>query len=690
MARTETSLLSNSRTVRRSRTAALFAVFALLLLLTLRVLLTPDPAGALLFARAQRLETAGLMRPALRHYQLLAQTHAASPYAPQALMREAALWLQFARGGETTAFAEAVKTYQRVARTYRQTGFAPQALLAIGAISLSELGDEEAARAAYEQALKEYPNNREAAAESTLRLGRVAQAMRDGKTAQRWYQTTLKKFAPDEARCAEAQYALGETYENLWRNRDWARNAYETTLRSYPKTVWAGKAKERLGLMLYHEAAPRARRVLLQVPAIPSEDDADDLLAGVRMVLAARGIDASGTTLRGWSLAPFYAGYFPDDPGRVARISLASWKTVATNAGLRFRISDGGDARGALQMLQSELDAAHLSLVYSGARRPRWQLVTGYDSGRDSVWLQRGAELLNPSSSDFAKAWNRRSELGGAFSLVSFEAPGESSTKPKLAPISTVPSNDSVPPPAPERAAPKLNYAKITAQQSPLSAPTYFFELKPLDERAAHRRALRRAAQWLRRPRDESSGALLGGEALRSIATILRRYAADDSATANGNAANMEGALPEANAVDEPLAREEGLPDSAMGQPTPTPAGDSLPKSQALSSDLEPLRALLAWRNAPLSRWLDARRDAAAYCDAAGGRLRENAPRRAARALREAISALEDARSLLPSPNALGRELSPTTRRSLANAAAKLDTAREAEARAIAALESFG
>jgi len=213
-------------------------------------MLAPDPRGELLFARAERLEAAGLARPALRQFHLLAQTHPQSSRAPEALSREAALWLGIARDGETTAFVEAVKAYRTVAKTYPGTQFAGQALLQIGKVSLDDLGDTDAARAAYDEALRGYVNNRAVAAEATLALGLVAQRDHDGKTAQTRFQQVLTKYKPESERCAQAQFGLGSIYETLFRNRDWARNAYETALRSYPKTVWAGKAKERLSMML--------------------------------------------------------------------------------------------------------------------------------------------------------------------------------------------------------------------------------------------------------------------------------------------------------------------------------------------------------------------------------------------------------------------------------------------------------
>jgi hypothetical protein len=212
--------------------------------------------------------------------------------------------------------------------------------------------------------------------------------------------------------------------------------------------------------------------------------------------------------------------------------------------------------------------------------------------------------------------------------------------------------------------------------------------LKPLDERAAHRRTLRRAAEWLRRPR--AGDVLLGGTALQAIASELRGFA---------RAPRIEEA-----AVESGLAREEeNKPATA---PEPTARGElDAPETEAPTTPVEPderpsvsprakqafdaarLRNLLAWREEPLERWLDARRDAAAYCDLAAAHLNDASVRRAADALSEATGALEEARALLASVHVTDGFPGPSTRRALSDAADKLDAAREAERRAADALD---
>jgi TolA-binding protein len=543
-----TEISSSRRNARRLQTVGLAALLMVAFFLLIRVLMVPDPGGRLLWVRAQNLEERGLVQQALRQYQLLAQTHPQSPYAPAALLHCGDLLRDLARAGESGRISEALDFYQQLASRYPQHSLAGDALLRSGELYLRDLKLLPRARATYQTILRDYPNNAALASEATLRLGEVAQIARDGKTARAQFQQVLRLFPKQSERCAEAQYRLGETYETLFSDADrriWARNAYEATIRNYPGSAWAGKAKERLGILVWGETAPRERRVLIQTDALPDEGQkSSSLIDALRMILAARGVFADGTVLRGWSLEPFYIGFSPDNPASVLKPAFAPWKNVVSSAGLVYRLHDGGPADEALQDLQRELDDAHATLIYAG----RWQFVAGYDSLRDEVLLQNGGEMQPLPVKDFVKDWARRSEFGD-YSLLSFHTPAE---MPRPANAST----------------------QLTKPQ-PKTTPT----------------------------------------------------------------------------------------------PRPTPTA----KIRA--------RALLAWKNAPATRWIAMRRNAAAFLDIAAAKLKSPALKQAAVEFRASADALQNAAKILPATLGPG-ELSNASRRALENAAREIEKARDAERRA--------
>lgn len=397
-----TEISSPNRNARLIQKVGLAAILVFVFLLLIRVLMVPDPGGKLLWIRAQNLEERGLVQQALRQYQLLAQTHPQSSYAPAALLHCGDLLRDLARAGESGRVSQALEFYQQLANNYPTHQLAGDALLRSGELYLRDLKVLPRARATYSDILKEYPRNAALASEATLRLGEVAQIGRDGKTARTQFQQVLRLFPKESERCAEAQYRLGETYETLFSDADrriWARNAYEATIRNYPGSAWAGKAKERLGILVWGETAPRERRVLIKTTALPDEGEKSSLLESLSMVLGARGIVADETVLQGWSLEPFYAGFSVNNPSALVSPSFIGWKNVVSNAGLVYRVYDGGPSDEALQDLQHELDDAHATLVYTG----QWKFAAGYDSLRDEVLLQNGGEMQPLKVKDFVK-----------------------------------------------------------------------------------------------------------------------------------------------------------------------------------------------------------------------------------------------------------------------------------------------
>ncbi len=745
----------------------LFLAFAFLL----RLLLQPDPDGRLIWARAQRLEASNLIRPALRQYELLANTYPGSPYASRALQREGDILTDLGRAGDATRFRQALDVYGRLAQANPQSDVAANALLSIGEIQLEDLKNPLLARATYERLMRDYPGRRDVMSQVMLALGRVAQAARDGKTAQKWFQKVLQTFPEQPARSAEAQFRLGETYETLWRNKDWARNAYDATIHKYPNSVWAGRARENLGLLVYGEIVPRARRVLVHTdgafpdalqttkaqsgatPNSTNDFSQDDLMNALRIALSARALAPDEATLRGWSLQPFVAGFDTSDAGQLSMPQPDAFENIVALCGLTYNVSDGGDDKSARQNLQNEIDTGHMALVYTG----QWQFVVGYDSSQDIVFLQNGARVLPTPVAQFVKDWNGRSPLGAAFTMVTFSsqdddakrqtlqaqkqktsqlidrilAPRKTRAGSKTAPLS---SAADLPNPVAARARPLLAGTKVSSVPGGLVAPTWLFTLPPLDEKTIYRRALRRAALWMRRPRIGQT--LLNLEALRTVAGDLGRLSVaappNEYSIPRTNGGSSPTPSPENTPDNEPLARNDGsIPSSetanavaspdgngisndatsnnvSSAAPAASPSGASSGSPSGSSSVATPaplaaapapisqvdattrLRALLSWRGAPLTQWINARRDATAYLDVASTKLHDSSLKSAGQAFAQSVGSLENARLLLDNVAALDAAgnlgqngtLSNAARGLLARASREIENARRQESRA--------
>jgi TolA-binding protein len=674
-----------STSLSRTRAVALWvsgvAVFLFLLLLV-RGPFSRDPQATFFF-KAQELQAQGRTDLALKHYRLISEHHPESPFAPAALEAQANILTGLARkSGDLAQFSEAIALYRTLADRYGSDRAAGKALLAAGDVAANDLGDHKQAREIFGELLQRYPNNEAYASQATLKLGRLA--LEDGQEneARDLLQRVLQRFPRFRDACAEAQYHLGVLYETLFKNKLWAENAYRATFERYPRTVWAVSAQERLGMLIYQDAGQRpARLVLIEVEPLPDDTSKNGILAALRPVLAARGLDAGAATLRGWSLAPFWGAFDPANPGRVVEAPFSDFNNVASSANLHYLV-EAPDAKNALDALQQELDLGRPVVIYNGA----WQLVVGYDSAHQQVLLQtRGSRVQAVPVKDFEAEWKRRAPSGKPFTMITFFAPGEKarlrrvpqneaaattnaivreSTKPTPLVVGPITAPTPAPTPTP-RIAPQMGLT-----------PAFVFQLKPLSTADAHRRALRRAAELMRRARAaDNSSVLLNLEALAALSGELERLAGEAAPVA-----------PVATPTESPVPLPEGEA-APIENPTPaptakTPAPLATPNA---AQNLARAQSLAKWFGAPRGSWINNRRDAAAYLDSAGAALRRPALNEAAENLRAAIEELN--RITLPTSLAENGALSDEARSALTEAARHLRAARDLEKKAVAGMD---
>ena len=664
-----------------------FLTVALLAALILigRVLIAPD-AGGSLFSKARQLEAAGQVALALRHYALVADRHPESSLAPRALIKEGDLLSARGRANKNTDdLRNAMNAYARLAENYPDDQLSNQALFDAGQIAAEDLSDGVSARRFYKLIMERNSDRSDETAMATTKLGRLALAEGDGKTALELLQSVIVNWPNDAEAGAEAQFHLGVLYETLFKDRAKAQRAYDATLNRYPKSVWAGDARERLGLLAYNDQLGRrpVRRVLLDIAPLPDEDvlrppgAGSDLWAALDILLGARGLNADATVIRGWSLEPFAAGIDTADPGRVVKPQFDQFENVVANAGLRFTIKGGGTAESALRDLQNDLDSAREPLVYvENGGEGRWTLCVGYDSERGEVFLQdRGARFDTLAVESFAQMWKAKSKFGKSFTMLSFLGKSE---KPRtLDQLSARPT----PAPGAPLAAPS---ATPTPQLN--ATPQFIWELPRLNQTDANTRALRRAAQLMERQGDGQVVLNIAG--LSYLARELVRLADSPDPNAFGGFAepparqqeNLANGATDANgatgangAANANGATGANGANGATVAPTATPAPrDFAPRA----------RALMAFFGEPARNWARSRRRAAAFCEVAA---RQNK-----RDLSGAISnfglsadSLDAAAALAPP---IGGALTDQDRATLREMARQISVARDAENKAAQAL----
>ncbi len=607
----------------------LFATIAicLSLVLFLRLILTPDPVRNV-FVQAQKLENSGLVQAALARYELIVQRHPESPYAPQALEREAEL-LE-ARGkqsGNKPTLRRAAAIYLRLAKSYPTNPAAPLALQSAGKLASENLGDRLLARAIYTQVFQQNGENTETGASALVQLAHLQIEDGQGKAAQKILQGVLRKWNGNAVVGAQAQYFLGVCYETLFKSRDWATRAYDQVIADYPTSDWATQAKARLGLLQYSAMGGRrpTRRVLLDIAPLPDENDAqtpdDSLWSALRLALAARGLSGDPVLSRGYSLAPFYAGLNVDDAGKTVEPPFDAWENAVGASGYRYTIKGGGREDEALRDLQDELDGAHLPLVFwQKDGKPTWSLCVGYDSERGEVMLQnRGAQFDTLAAKTWAASWKTPSEFGKPFTLIALVPNGAGQTSKTRSKAKALPSLTPTPFPTP--------LPGQTPQPIIEGPPAFVWQIAPLKEAAPLHKTAGRAAILL--SRSGTPGQLLNSAALDFWSRTLDVAAREVLSPAP---------------VASPTLTPVPTPDSSVYDPAPTPS--PVPVVTSTPSPREFLtraRSLWPFWGAPARDWIDKRREAANWCRLAALKTGESRFSAAATAFDTSASALETA-----------------------------------------------
>ena len=635
-----------------------FLTVALLAALILigRVLIAPD-AGASLFSKARQLEEAGQIALALRHYALVSNRHPESSLAPQALLKQGDLLSTRGRANKNTDdLRAAMNAYARLAENYPNNKLSNDALFDAGEIAAQDLSDGAAARQFYKLIMERNSDRSEAAALATTKLGRLALTEGDGKTALVLLQSVRANWPNDAQAGAEAQFHLGVLYETVIKDRNKAQRAYDATLKNYPNSVWAGDARERLGLLAYNDQLGRrpVRRVLLDIAPLPDTNGladptrGSDLWQALDILLGARGLKVDANVIRGWSLEPFFAGIDTANPGRVVKPGFDQFANVVANAGLRFTKKDGAGAESALRDLQDDIDAARQPLLYiENGGEGRWMLCVGYDSQRAEVYLQdQGAQFNTLAVGSFAQMWKAKSKFGKPFTMFSFVGQNEKPRTLEQLSASQTPAPGATPLPAT-----RLN-----------ATPQFIWELPRLNQRNANTRALRAASQMMNRAGNDKVLLNIGG--LNYLARELVRLADSPDPEAFGGF------------EEAPIRQQEEQLDAngvATASPTAVATATPIPKNFAPRA-----RNLMAFFGDPARHWSLQRRRAAAFCEVAARQNNRNLSGAIA-GFNLSADSLDVAASLAPQ---IGGNLSESDRAAMREMARQISIARDAEAAA--------
>lgn len=608
----------------RSLSGVLTSIVVILALTVfLRSIWSSDPDGAI-FWQAGQMELSGQPQRALERYELIANRHPNSSYAPRALQRAGDLLAaQGRQGSNKDELRQSIDAYVRLATKYPNDVYALTALQDAGTIAAQDLDNRPLARNIYRQIIQKNGQNTEIGAGAIVKIARLSIEDKDGPTSQLLLQEILRKWSNNAKVGGEAQYLLGMCYEKVFHKMDWATRAYDAVMAKYPKSQWATEAKTRLGLLAFAatQGLRPTRRVMLAIQPLPDETSndtskTDELWGALRVALAARGLSGDTALLRGYSLTPFYGGLNPNNPGQVIGLKADAWQNVAGAAGFRYSIKGGGREDEALRDLQDDLDAARLPLVFwQDEGKPTWSLAIGYDSERGEVMLQnQGAQFDTLAAKSWAPKWKVQSSLGKPYTIITLIAPG-STANPSLTPT-----------PVPT--------AKVGQTPKPLvnGAPAFVWGIAPLKEEFPIGRTAQRASILLLR--NGSNTQLVNAGALTFLANALGDAARE---------ARRTSLAPVAEATATATSTPEAVPTEEANIYDPTPTAAVAAPIEEPREALIRAQKLWAFWSAPATSWVTKRREAAQWCRLAALKTNNARFNRAADAFDQSADDLEGA-----------------------------------------------
>ena len=168
---------------------------------------------------------------------------------------------------QSRRYAEALKDFQAVVDSFPKSSVADAALVQIAMYQLDVARNPDAAQAATDKLLKEYPGGA-AAPMAYVMAGRLAinkgRAAADVEAALASYERVPRLFPGSEA-VGAANYYAGNT---LWlvRRTEEALDRYRRVTMEYPRSIWAARATLAEAVVLVQtDRAMRAQRQVLNL-----------------------------------------------------------------------------------------------------------------------------------------------------------------------------------------------------------------------------------------------------------------------------------------------------------------------------------------------------------------------------------------------------------------------------------------
>lgn len=344
----------------------------------------PSDPGRRLYQRAEALLAAGDFESAAAAYGEVAVRYSRSQWADNALYKQG-----FILSNYLGRWMEAVRAFkaleQRPGSAFRDDG-----LLALAGIYETALVQPDAALDLYYRLCNEPGSASEVKSEAQVGVVRCLVNKGD-EAAFAACETALREFPNQPDLRGQVEYLLARAYQTIRKDPVEAMRRYKDVTEKYPGTAWAAKAANELGWQ-YYEAMNKEKRtrVLLELPGVvemPAVPGAG-LAAPVFSALLGPKSGFSAEAFAGLSGEAFRFFYFPDAPtGGVETFYRNPFVATCEALGLPYSYQEFEQQQTAREALKRALFDGNAVVTSFAGPPPGWAIVIGSDATRGEIYV---------------------------------------------------------------------------------------------------------------------------------------------------------------------------------------------------------------------------------------------------------------------------------------------------------------
>lgn len=338
-----------------------------------------------LYRRAETFLAQGQHKMAAEEYQRVVSEEPDSPLADDALYKLAYVYAE-----ELDQPTTGLVKYRALADSYPDSPWVDDALMRVMAIQRQTLGDPAGVRRTWGELCQRFEDRRQLCARGLLEVARAHFDTENYAMAAATAEALVKQYPDQRTAAAQAALLHARASERVGMAQAEVEKLYEGVIERYPDTHAAAMAKRSIGWMYYgkreeqqQEHAAEVKRRSRTIRGVPAHAAADteflQAISALRALLAFRDEQRSVEWLLSLYGAPFAITFNAERPSTgAAALRKSPFEVISEALGFAHNKFSGSNAESAFDTVHQALLQGHPVIVRHGSPA-RWIIVTGYD-----------------------------------------------------------------------------------------------------------------------------------------------------------------------------------------------------------------------------------------------------------------------------------------------------------------------